>query len=284
MKAAYRNITCSPGSSFKASLFKDKEFHAVWHFHPQLELTNMISSTGIRYVGDSMNNFEEGDLVLVGSNLPHCWKTEGEQDNDVKCVIIQWDQELLEPWLDKQEFKPIKDLLYKSQRGIHFNTKMLPNIKEEMIELVDLKPFDRLLKLLKILNQLAITEQHIPLAGIGYSNNLSINESERVNQIHNFIKENYQRQVSLNEIADLVAMSKETFCRFFKKTFNKTFFTYLNEYKINLASKMLIDTDLSVSEIGFRIGYNNLTFFHRQFHKFMNMSPSKYRKAFKAIS
>ncbi|TYA71735.1 AraC family transcriptional regulator [Seonamhaeicola marinus] len=283
MKARYHDIRNSPGSSFRVSLFEDKEFPAAWHFHKEYELTYIIKSTGIRYVGNSMGSFESDDLVMVGANLPHCWKTIGEQTEDVKCIIIQWDESLLKNWLDKEEVKHINELLKRSQRGIKFNLVFAKELKYNLIRLVKAQSFERLIIFLQILQKLALTNDFELLAGSNFSNSLSSKESERINVIYTYLKENHLNKITLSAMANEVAMTNDTFCRFFKKTFNTSFFSFLNEYKVSIASKMLIDTDLSVSEIGYNTGYNNLTFFHRQFQKHMGMSPSKYRKAYRRI-
>ena len=283
MKAEYRSISPSPGSSFKTTLFEGKEFIASWHFHPQYELTYILGSSGIRYVGDNMGNFEYGDLVLVGSNLPHCWKTIGEQKEEVRCIIVQWDEEMLEDWLEKKEFQHIKQLLALASRGIRFDFETALKVERKLLSLIDLPPFERLLSFLQILQELALNANYHFLAGEGFTTNLTIKESERVNLIYNYVKEYYNQQISLDDVSKKIAMNKESFCRFFKKTFRKSFFEFINEYKISMATKMLINTDLTASEIGYEVGYNNLSFFNRQFNKFVKMSPSKYRKMYRNI-
>lgn len=283
MKARYHDIRKSSGSSFRVSLFEDKEFPAAWHFHKEYELTYIIKSTGIRYVGNHMDAFHPGDLVMVGANLPHCWKTIGEQTENVKCIVIQWHEDLLLNWLNKEEIQHIKELLERSQRGIKFDKSVLNELHESLLQLVELQSFDRLILFLQVLQKLALTTEFELLAGASFSNSLSSSESERINLIYNYLKENHLDTITLTDIANEVSMSNDTFCRFFKKTFNTSFFSFLNEYKVSIASKMMIDTDLSISEIGYKTGYNNLTFFHRQFQKHMGVSPSKYRKAYQRI-
>lgn len=283
MKARYHDIRNSPGSSFRVTLFEDTEFPAAWHFHKEYELTYIIKSTGIRYVGNSMDSFDNDDLVMVGANLPHCWKTIGEQTEDVKCIIIQWNESLLKNWLDKEEVQYINELLIRSQRGIKFCKPFAKELKKSLLKLIQVQSFERLILFLQILQKLSLTNDFELLAGSSFSNSLSSTESERINIIYTYLKEHHLDKITLSAIANAVSMSNDNFCRFFKKTFNTSFFSFLNEYKVSIASKMLIDTDLSVSEVGFKTGYNNLTFFHRQFQKHMGMSPSKYRKAYQRI-
>ncbi|AWW29594.1 AraC family transcriptional regulator [Echinicola strongylocentroti] len=283
MKPHLKQVTTSSECSFKVKVFEEPQFKAEWHFHPQYELTYMVQSTGIRYVGDSMYPFYRGDLVLVGKNVPHSWKTVGGNGKCVKCIIIQWDESLLKYWLDLPEFSNIRKLLMNSSYGIAFDHQTSIAMEAEFIDLVNKRPFDRLLSFLRILNTLANDSSTSLLAGPGFGKALSNKESQRVNQINSYIKDNILEEIRLNEIADRLALSKEAFCRFFKKTFDKTFTHYVNEYKITLASQMLIETELSVSEVGYRSGFNNLSFFHRQFNLYKQMSPQNYRKQFRNI-
>ncbi|WP_282089501.1 AraC family transcriptional regulator [Aquimarina algiphila] len=283
MKAYLKEVTTSPDSSFKVKVFEGKEFKPVWHFHPQYELTYMVRSTGIRYVGDSMHSFKRGDLVLVGKNVPHSWKTIDTKNGHVKCVIIQWDETLFKNWLDKPEFIAIKALLQKSSRSVSFDYTIATSLEKSFISIAKQAPFERLVTLLNILHTLATKSTMQLLAGPGFGKVLSSKESHRVNVIHNYIKDNIHSQNLLHELSVKLSLSKEAFCRFFKKTFDKTFSNYINEYKITIASKMLIETDLSVSEIGYQSGYNNLSFFYRRFNRYKQMSPKSYRQQFQNL-
>lgn len=283
MKAHLREVTTSPNNSFKVKHFEDKEFKAEWHFHPQYELTYMVQSTGIRYVGDSMHPFKRGDLVLVGRNVPHSWKTIDTKSEHVKCVIVQWDETLLKDFLDKPELIPIKSLLQKSSHGISFDRETAISLEDSFISLVEQPPFERLMTLLRVLHILGTRSTMQLLAGPGFGKALSFKESHRVNVINNYIKDNIQNGHSLEELSGKLSLSKEALCRYFKKTFDKTFSNYVNEYKVTTASKMLIETDFSVSEIGYSSGFNNLSFFHRQFNRYKQMSPNSYRQQFQNL-
>lgn len=151
MKAVYRDVMNANEHSLRVSVFQDTEFPASWHFHPQYELTYIISSSGMRYIGDSIHNFREGDLVLVGANLPHSWKTVGAQTSQVQAVIIQWNENLLgDDWLQKPEFYAIKKMLELSSRGIKFPSATAVQMEERMMALAGLPPFEKLLRFLKL--------------------------------------------------------------------------------------------------------------------------------------
>lgn len=284
MKAQLKQVTTSPDNSFKVKLFNEKEFVPFWHFHPQYELTYVLQSTGIRYVGDSMQPFQANDLVLVGRNVPHSWKTIDNTGENVKCIVIQWDDNLLAPMLGKPEFRNIEKLLFKSSYGISFSKEIALRLKQQFSVIYEQPPFERLMTLLDILNTLANSPKKELLAGPSFGKSLSTKESHRVNIINNYIKDHFQDQPSIDELAEMLAISKEAFCRFFKKTFDKTFSNYLNEYRITIASKMLIETDDSVSEIGYSSGFNSLSFFHRQFMKHKHQTPKSYRTRYQEIN
>jgi len=283
MKAHLKEVTRTPENSFTVKTFEEKEFKAEWHFHPQYELTYMVQSTGIRYIGDSMYPFKRGDLVLVGKNLPHSWKTINSRNEDVKCIVIQWDESMFRDWLDKPEFTAIKKLLQKSQRGVSFDFETATSLEDSFLRLKEQPPFDRLLNLMNILHTLATKAKLEILVGPGFRKALTTKDSYRVNLINNYIKDNIHNKHQLEELSGKLNISKEAFCRFFKKTFDKTFSNYLNEYKLTIACKLLIETNYSVSEIAYRSGYNNLSFFHRRFNRYKQMSPKTYRLQFQKL-
>ena len=284
MKPQYRNLISDAQSSLLVSMFVDKEFPAAWHFHPQYELTYIVSSTGMRYVGNSVQHFSPGDFVLVGSNLPHSWKTVGQQKANVKCVIVQWNENLLgKEWLTKLEFQNINLFLKKSSRGIKFSKTIAKEFHSRMTELVNLPPFEKLISTLTILQALSLKNEYTLLASSGLNDLITTMDSNRLSLVHSYIRENVRNNINLADVAPIIGLTKESFCRYFKKKHKKNFSTFLNEYKVALASKLLIETDMSISEIGYECGYNSVSFFHRQFSRFMKISPRQYRISYISI-
>ncbi|WP_298474197.1 AraC family transcriptional regulator [uncultured Maribacter sp.] len=285
MKAQLEKIVSSPRSSFKVFLYSNTEFDAPWHFHPEFELTYITKSSGMRYVGDSVLEFEEGDLILLGANLPHCWKNTTEHKTTSESIVLQWKEDVIgEGWLSRTEFMDIKKLLILASRGVKFGKAVTKKIDPLLRGMISHSPFENIISLLQILNLLAHSKNKTVLSGDNFSPRLNDKVNVRINVIHDFVNKNYHRQITLTEIAGLVSMSEESFCRFFKKTFNKSFFTFLNEYKIKLACKLLIDSNKQVAEIAFLSGYESLPFFYRQFNKFIKCTPlvyqQKYARAF----
>ena len=281
MKAQFEKITTSRESSFKVFSYRDEQFNAPWHYHPELELTYIVGSSGLRYVGDNMQKFEEGDLVLLGSNLPHCWKNTQPPGAEARSIVIQWKEDLLgQGWLQKPEFLAIRNLLNIARRGVRFGSEAAATVEKMLFDILHKSPFYKLVFLLEMLDRLAASDDYILLAGNGFTPNLKFDTSERINHVYNFVSQNYRGKIALKQVASLVAMSEEAFCRFFKKTLNKTFFTFLNEYRINIACKFLIETDLQVTQIAYECGYESLPYFYRQFQKFVGCSPVSYKKEY----
>ncbi|GAA4238362.1 AraC family transcriptional regulator [Postechiella marina] len=285
MKAQLEKISSPPQNSFKIFEFKEDEFDAPWHFHPEFELTFIVKSGGMRYVGDSVMEFEAEDLVLIGENLPHCWKNTEDNKEKSQSIVVQWGDDVMGAgWLNNPEFAGIARLLWSASRGVQFETVTVKKVAPLLVAMLKQEPFDKILTFLRVLKILSESKNKKYLSGVGFTSKLTSKSNERINKVHNFVKENYHRPIKLSEVASLVSMGEEPFCRFFKKTFNKTFFFFLNEYKINLACKFLIESDKRVSEVAFLSGYESLPFFYKQFKKLMGCSPLVYQKKYRKIN
>lgn len=264
-----------------AFIYENENFDAPWHFHPEYELTYIVKGEGIRYVGNNVQKFEEGDFVLLGSNLPHCWKNTPHNRDMVKSLVFQWDTNILgEGWLHKNEFKNIRALLGKASEGIKFNKRYSLKISKRLDEIMNKTPFEKLISFLQLLEELSGVHKIETLTTSGFLPNLNRKANNRIDKVYDYVRQNYDKKIKLNEVSSLVAMGDEAFCRFFKKTLNKSFFTFINEYRINLACKMLIETNAQISQIAYGCGYESLPFFYRQFQKFMNTTPLVFRKMY----
>lgn len=281
MKAQFEKISSSVKSSFNAFVYEDKNFDAPWHFHPEYELTFISKGEGIRYVGNSVEKFEVGDFVLIGSNLPHCWKDSIQNKGSVKSLIFQWNDDILgENWIEKNEFKNIKTLLNLALKGIKFKNINPKKIEHKLAKIINQTPFEKLISFVQLLDELSDYKEIETLTTTGFTPNLNIKANNRIDKVYDYVQENYDKKIKLNEASKLVSMGDEAFCRFFKKSLNKSFFTFVNEYRINLACKSLIETNKQVSQIAYNCGYESLPFFYRQFQKFMNCSPLQFKKMY----
>lgn len=281
MKAQFEKISSSTNSSFNAFIYEDENFDAPWHFHPEYELTYIVKGEGIRYVGNNVEKFEHGDFVLIGSNLPHCWKNTIKNKEKVKSIVIQWNDTILgDNWIDKNEFQHIKTLLKKASKGVKFNLKNSKKIELELTKILTKSPFEKLINFIQLLDNLSAFKEIETLTSEGFTPTLNIKSNHRIEKVYDYVQENYDKKIKLQDVSNLVSMGDEAFCRFFKKSLNKSFFTFVNEYRINLACKYLIETNKQVSQIAYDCGYESLPFFYRQFQKFMGCSPLVFKKMY----
>jgi AraC-like DNA-binding protein/quercetin dioxygenase-like cupin family protein len=277
MKPAYKSVSLMDSRTFRVIRQENKqEFEFPWHYHPEFELTYISNSQGLRYVGNNIENFYENDLVLLGSNLPHCWINSEDQEESSKAVVIYLNEELVK-WLSEDQFNSVRSLFNKSSQGVKFKTSVALKIKPKLDQLLQADPFEKYITLLQILQELSVTTEFDLLSQIGFSYELNSANNERINTVYEYVRNNYHKKISLADIAARVNMSEEYFSRFFSKSLMKSFFTFLNEYRINRACKLLIETERQVSEICYQVGYETIPFFYRQFKKIKNMPPQAYR-------
>ena len=253
------------------------EKHQKWHYHPEIELVYVNNGSGKRQVGLNLSNYNDGLLILVGSNLPHTGFTD-YFDDERKEVVIQFKENFLGDSLKEVfEFKNIFNLLKTSKKGIVFEGDIKKKIGLAMLGLQYETSFQKVITLITILNDLSISKNYEILNISNYNIN-GINENERIRKAFNFIKENYKKEVSLEKVAKEVHMTVPSFCRYFKSQTNKTFIQFLIEYRINNALKLLTQSDKDIKNISYECGFNNYSHFNRSFKKINLISPSDYRK------
>jgi len=281
MKAQFEAIAQQETTSLNFHIQEKKEFDYPFHYHPEYELTYILSSRGMRYVGNHFGYFREDDFVLLGPHLPHCWRNSEDQQDVASAIVIQWNEDLLgNGWLDNKEFRWIKKLHQLAGKGIRFHENIAQGVKARLLNIAAMPPFEKLISVLQILNDLAQTDQYDLLCEEGFSYNLNYTENERINTVYQYVRLNYNKKITLKAIAAEVNMTEQYFSRFFSKVMKKTFFAFLNEYRINVACKLLIETDMNANQVGYAAGYESFPFFYRQFKKFKSCSPQKYRAEF----
>src|SRR5579859_6408024 len=279
MRAHYKPIYSLESTLFDAVIQEDnKTFEYPWHYHPEYELTFILTGHGIRYVGNSMEDFYPNDFVLIGSNLPHCWINAAEQEETATAIVIYMRKEFLENvWMQAFEFESIRNLLELSRKGIKFDKDVALKFKDKLLQLLDLPPFEKFMFLLQILQELSQTQKSRILCEQGFTYDLNDTNNMRINVVYRYIQNNYRKKISLEDIAREVNMGEEYFSRYFSKIMKKSFFEYLNEYKINRACKLLFETDKSINEVCYMAGFESIPFFYRQFKKFKSCQPKAYR-------
>lgn len=262
-----------------------EEFDYSWHFHKECELTYIINGNGHRYVGNNVETFLSDELVLLGSNLPHCWVNDSNtREHHPHAIVVYLKEDLIEgSWFSSAEFGAIRNLLELSKKGIKFNPEASLRLKEKCIALTELNSLKKLTSLLEILQDLSeLTSDHYCLlCKQPYSGELNPINSERINSIYRFIENNYEKSISLADVAEEIYMSAGYFSRFFSKEMKKPFFEFLNEYRISQACKQLIETEKTIGDICYDVGYVSIPYFNRQFKKIKGCSPQQFRQNYK---
>jgi AraC-like DNA-binding protein len=284
IKASYEILQPMNGHSFLVRCFNSVAFDAPYHFHEEYELTYILTGSGKRYVGNHMEAFTAGDLVLLGPNLPHCWKLDSSKDEkpEGSAIVIQFNASFMgSDFFDKGELKHIKKLFQKSGSGIHFKKGIQTAVKENLITLGGEKnSFKMLMELLEILQVLATSNDFNLLDQNSIVAERTRAEQERINPVFAYLVENFRNHVSLDIAASIANMTPNAFCKYFKKITRKTFMETIIDYRINYATQQLVQTDKPISEISFESGFGDVSHFFKTFKLKMSLSPLNYRKKF----
>jgi AraC-like DNA-binding protein len=279
VKPTLEKISPSFGSSIlvKKHIEFLKKSKAFWHFHPEIELVYVIKGKGKRHIGNHLSYFNNSQLLLLGSNLPHTGFTDRLTTNGSETLIQFKPQFLGANFFDAPEMLPIKDLFEKAKKGILFGIQTKQKLGPKIEKLAEKKGFKQVLILLEILHTLSKSEDYTILNADGFAFETQPQDSAKIDIVFKYINENFNQHISLKEIADLVSMTVPAFCRFFKKTTSKTFTKLLNEYRVVHATKLLSESQSSITDISFECGFNNFSHFNKLFKEFTGKSASKYR-------
>ncbi|GAA0739607.1 MULTISPECIES: AraC family transcriptional regulator [Flavobacteriaceae] len=285
LKKVHREITpLSPEDSFLVFDRVKDDFDFPIHFHPEYELNFISNGKGVkRVVGDSIEEIEEVELVLVGPNLHHGWLTHNCKNDDIHEITIQFHQHLFaDEFLSRKIMKPIKEMFDRSVHGILFSKKVALDLKERISRLSRIDGIDYFLEIISILHDLA-NSRNQRLLSTYTVNRENFENSDKIKTVYEYVQENFDKKITLSEVSELVNMSNVSFNRFMKKRTGKTFVDYVNDVRIGYASMWLLERDNSISEIAFNCGFNNIANFNRVFKKLKNCTPSQYKTEFSGI-
>lgn len=269
--------------SFTVTRNKHPNFLRVWHHHPELELVLVSQSTGTRFIGDSIEKFGPGDVVLIGKNLPHMWLNDdiyfkGRPDLIAEAIAVHFKEDFFGAQIfSSPEMKHIGALFERASQGIKFET-VSPEIREEIDRLTILEPFEKAICLVRTLHALAINHDYKLLSSKGFSSSFGSGENKNMDKANAFIFKNFNTPIGSKDVAKVLKMNPSAFSRYFKRIHRKTFTKYLNEIRIGYACKLLMEEKNNVTAVCYESGFNNISNFNRQFKQIMGMSPSDYIK------
>jgi len=277
MKPEYEIIAEPPERSFTAKIVARKSrplLSQAWHYHPEIEICFTKESSGKRFVGNQISDYQIGDLVMFGSNLPHGFTT------DMRCaqVVIQMTEDFLgTDFIQKPELRQVQSLFERAKQGLEFGIEVKKKAKKAIKKMMNEQGFAQMIHLFDLLNLLANTKDVHPICSEEYSLDLNATSLSRLKIVYDYIVVNYQKEVRIKEVAALINLTEAAFFKFIKKHTKKTYTQIINEFRINHASKPLMTTDLSIAEICFECGYNNVSYFNRKFKAVIGKTPSDFR-------
>lgn len=281
MKLHLLDRSSTGNTSITVSQNNYKNFLKVWHFHEELELVYIIKSTGTRFVGDSIEKFQSGEVILIGKNVPHMWLNDEayfEENSSLtaQAVSVHFKDNFVgKEFLSLPEMQPISHLLKKAAQGIKFNN-VTDNIKNELLHLSSLNPAIKITRIIEILSKLEQTQHYTLLSSNGFINTFHQTENKRLNTIYEYVYQNFHTPISSKDVAELANMNASAFSRFFKTIHRKPFTRFLNEIRIGFACKMLLENKESITSIAYACGFGNISNFNRQFRIIKNESPSSF--------
>jgi AraC-like DNA-binding protein len=289
MSALFEKIVIKDNASFSIGIFQDNLDKCSWHYHDYYEISFITEGFGKRIVADSIEEFQPGDLVFIGRNLPHVWIANKETIppgiRSLEMVFLKFPPEALKPeFFALPELKHVANALKLSERGIRIIGDTLNQVSNIMLQLPYLDNFERFLQFFRLMDIIGQSKDLVPLASVNYKNMHFDTKNKRIVAIHEYLMKNYREEIDLENIASLVNMAEGSVCRFFKSHVGITIFEYLNKIKIDFACKLLMDRNLSILDVAIDSGFNNISHFNKQFKRITGFFPTEYRNNFKKLS
>lgn len=257
-----------------------------WHYHPEVELVYFKNGSGTQFIGDRITQFNTGDVVLVGSNLPHYWQFDEryfakEAGESADVSVIHFNENFWgDAFLLLPETQEINNALKKSKRGIQITGENLKEIGHLIEQIIYADGARKIILLMEVLMAIGNSAENNMLASMGFQHNFLEAEKDRINAIYNYSIANFKKKISLEEIAAVANISPNSFCKFFKSRSRKTYSRFINEIRVGNACKLLINNQQNVKEICYDSGFYNFASFHKYFKDITGKSPLTYQKTY----
>ncbi|MFV8346974.1 AraC family transcriptional regulator [Flavobacterium sp. ZB4P13] len=284
MKIEKTKITSYLNSSISVISREESFFQSPFHSHPELELVYIKESHGKRIVGNSVEPFESGDMVFLGSDIPHVWLNDeiyyqGINKLKAKAIVVYFNKDLFGPtFYELKETQKINTLFNQGVRGLSISGKTNELIAKKLEKLVKKKDFEIIIGLFEILSILSESTDLSFVNNEAYTTVNDQTKKDRLSDVFEYVKENYKEDISLIAIAKIANLTPTSFCRMFKLKTKKHFVEYLNEIRVSNACKFLIETDMGMSEIAYECGYKTASNFNKLFKKLTGTTPKEYKK------
>lgn len=262
-------------------------FTFPFHYHDEYEINFILNAKGAkRVIGDHMDEIGNLELVMVGPNLPHAWFDHNMKSKEVREITIQFHRDLFdEKFLQRNQLGFIRNMFEKSLRGILFSEETIKLLQARLLNLNQKQGFDSVLELMSILHDLSVSRNMRLLSDLPVSNAQQFTyNSSRIDKAMTYMDNNFDKPISLAELAGLNNMDESAFSRFFKKHTGMSYIDSLTEKRLGHASRQLMESTYSIAEIAYKCGFNNISNFNRVFKKKKGCTPKEYRENYSPTS
>lgn len=281
-KPSFKHVIWNTNSCFNAKIDVGENLSNAWHYHPEIELILIKNSAGTRIIGTSVENFKHNDLILIGKNLSHAFLHEEkfmqEKHPPAEAMVLQFHENFLgNETFSRPEFHEIQQLLTAASLGLSIEGIARDKIIPMMEKIFEGTPLDRIIILLEILKVLTGKDAYRTLVKTEPAHT-KYTEDARITRILDYTYANYDEHIKIDDVAKIANLTKESFCRYFKTSTNKTYMEFLTEFRINKACNMIKENQRSMKEIGYSCGFDSLSNFYYQFKRIVKRSPLEYKK------
>lgn len=279
-KPLFENIHPTFGQSFTVRRFTEEDASGLpyWHCHPEYEIVFISNGRGKRHIADHVSHYFEGDLVLLGPNIPHLGFAQELQEKHVQVVVQMKENFLGKDFFEIPEMADIRQLFQRALSGLSFHGHTRWEVGQILQNMVEMDNFWKMVELLRALQIMADSQEVWPLHINYLSLEVKPQDHQRMQSVYDFVEKNFQRPFTLDEAARVISMTPPAFCRFFKKLNHKTFIEFLNEFRIAHACSLLSEKHISIAEVSFESGFNNLSHFNKHFKLVTGVTPTQYRQ------
>jgi AraC-like DNA-binding protein len=287
MKPELRQATPTPDYSFTVRKDEGIEMLNNWHYHPEVELIH-LQAAGNLLVGEYVGYYQFGEVLLLGSNVPHCFKLEQpylEKDTKGTSICVKFLENVMgNSLMSMPEAKEVKHLLETARHGLRLSSKIRQEVADILAQMQKAEPLQRVIYLLQALQMMAATKEYQILSPSISLASADLSGQGKIKMVFEYVLSHYNEPITLENMASVANMSRESFCRYFKAKTKKTFVSFLMEVRISNACRLLAEQDKNVSEISYLCGYNHVSHFNNQFKSITGKTPLEYKKEYRGVA
>lgn len=289
MKLALQKSSIPASKIFVVKELEEKHFDATWHAHSEYQLFMVLKGKGTRFIGNTVQSFNAGDLTFLGPGVPHLWRSDSmyfdkRNKHFIHGLVIYFRADFIGDLIEKEEMQQIRSLFKKAKRGIEYYGNAVNELGTMMKNIIAAHGAASLIQLLQMLELMAQTKEYRLLHNADYAYNLKESETRRINLVINYAARHFQKRIALDAAAALLNMTPTSFSRYFRMKTSKSFSEFITELRIRHACKLLSeDDDRTISQVSYECGFNTLSNFNRQFKRYMKMTPKTYREQFSTL-